>query len=295
MIISFNCFDISLVHSTVECTRLIETIEAARQTVESAAASLSCYKVYTIGRRSFNNIASPGPYGCTQLCVLLVVSDVFRLNENPIHASSEQLQPSSEPDGLTVVSRGAGGDGGVGIRVRRRGRARGSMMSEQDQEVEEQASAAHPTDEESRTVSSVRRCGTPGSGLVAPSLMVTRSCVCLSARTCAGSAAASRAPPRSATGAGVRCTLVSTLTNTVQYTLTPLFSALYCILFTRTRYKPLNAEHTRTHACLHGTQRFHSWILVCPCSDTLRNTVGRGKRPKKHQASERLADARVHH
>ena len=39
------------------------------------------------------------------------------------------------------------------------------MMSEQDQEVEEQASAAHPTDEESRTVSSVRRCGTPGCAL----------------------------------------------------------------------------------------------------------------------------------
>jgi hypothetical protein len=38
-------------------------------------------------------------------------------------------------------------------------------MSEQDQEVEEQASAAHPTDEESRTVSSVRRCGTPGCAL----------------------------------------------------------------------------------------------------------------------------------
>ena len=133
-------------------------------------------------------------------------------------------------------------------------------MSEQDQEVEEQASAAHPTDEESRTVSSVRRCGTPGCAL--RSLMVTRSCVCLSARTCAGSAAASRAPPRSATGAGVRCTLVSTLTNTVQYTLTPLFSTLYCILFTRTRYKPLNAEHTtRTHACLHGT----AFSFLDPC------------------------------
>ena len=31
--------------------------------------------------------------------------------------------------------------------------------------MEEQASAAHPTDEESRTVSSVRRCGTPGCAL----------------------------------------------------------------------------------------------------------------------------------
>jgi hypothetical protein len=87
MIISFNCFDISLVHSTV-----------------------SCYKVYTIGRRSFNNTALSAEAVRLHSCACFVVSDVFRLNENPIHASSEQLQPSSEPDGLTVVSRGAGGE-----------------------------------------------------------------------------------------------------------------------------------------------------------------------------------------
>jgi hypothetical protein len=170
-------------------------------------------------------------------------------------------------------------------------------MSEQDQEV------AGGRSRRALPIRLTRRAGrsVPCGGaarLVAPSLMVTSHkelCVCLSARTCARSAAASRAPPRSATGAGVRCTLVSTLTNTVQYTLTPLLSTLYCILFTRTRYKPLNAVNTLEHTRAYTVQRFHSWILVCPCSDTLRNTVGRGKRPKKHQASERLADARVHH
>ena len=73
-------------------------------------------------------------------------------------------------------------------------------MSEQDQEV------AGGRSRRALPIRLTRRAGrsVPCGGaarLVAPSLMVTRSCVCLSARTCAGSAAASRAPPRSATGA----------------------------------------------------------------------------------------------
>ena len=71
----------------------------------------------------------------------------------------------------------------------------------------------------------------------------------------------------------LRCTLVSTLTNTVQtsvytYTTVAVFK-VYCILFTRTRYKPLNAEHTRTHTCLHGT----AFSFLDPCLPVFRHAT----------------------
>ena len=69
--------------------------------------------------------------------------------------------------------------------------------------------------------------------LVAPSLIVTSSCeLCVFERThVRAQCGCQPSPPRSATGAGVRCTLVSTLTNTVQYTLTPLFRIHFILYF----------------------------------------------------------------